>query len=48
MVSAAYKNAILNQKSLSENTCFLKDSDTEKMTLGFQENRILFFPNIRL
>lgn len=28
--------------------CFLKDSGTEKMTLGFLGNRILFFPNIRL
>ena len=47
IICPVFVERILNQKNLSENTCFLKDSDTEKMTLGFQENRILFFPNIK-
>ena len=48
IICPVFVERILNQKNLSENTCFLKDSDIEKMTLGFQENQILFFPNIRL
>ena len=44
IICPVFVERILNQKNLSENTCFLKDSDTEKMTLGHEGCHYFVWP----